>query len=620
VTFDHIRPETEAPPADQQESAEATEQPGVTSGRVPDASKSKEPKEPKDSAATLLVKLAERRYQLGCTPDGEPFAIPHQPPHIVRLLRGGRGSLRAELAQAFYAETGHAPSQSALADACGVIEGKAAQTEPEELHLRVAGGDGTYVLDLGDQSGRAVVITRTGWQVVNEPPVLFKRTALTGALPEPARGGTLQGDLWPLLNVRDTYRPILAAVLVAALMPHVPHPILSLAGEQGSGKSTAARIISAILDSSPAQLRKSPRDLDTWTTAAAGSWVVALDNVSTIPEWLSDALCRASTGDGDVRRRLYSDGDLHVIAFRRVVVLNGIDLGAVRDDLADRLVTVHLDRITDRGRRLDADVARRWQRAHPRVLGAVLDLTVRVLAELPSVKLDELPRMADFAYVLAAVDQVLGTTGFTTYLGLRDELAEDALNSDPVLGAISRAIAEEWTGTAADLLSEITPGDADWRPPKDWPRTPIAMRGVLKRRAPSLRRLGWTVEDAPDDAHSKVKRTRLIPPPREGGNGTRNPRNPRGEEVPAGQGMDDSAGVTAGVAGIDTRNPENTRTDTRNPGPAVTSENAAAAGVAGVAGTKPALSLSAHDAHALRLVTDRFDVTLLDATGTEDPR
>jgi hypothetical protein len=70
--------------------------------------------------ATRLVKLAEERYQLGCALDGEPYALPLEGPRIVRLLRGGRGSLRAELVQAFYGTTDTAASQSALADACTV--------------------------------------------------------------------------------------------------------------------------------------------------------------------------------------------------------------------------------------------------------------------------------------------------------------------------------------------------------------------------------------------------------------------------------------------------------------------------------------------------------------------
>ena len=36
--------------------------------------------------------------------------------------------------------------------------------------------------------------------------------------------------------------------------------------------------------------------------AANNGWVVALDNISYLPPWLSDALCRLSTGGGFATR------------------------------------------------------------------------------------------------------------------------------------------------------------------------------------------------------------------------------------------------------------------------------------------------------------------------------
>jgi hypothetical protein len=273
-----------------------------------------------------------------------------------------------------------------------------------------------------------------------------------------------------------------------------------------------------VLDPSPAQTRKAPRDVDGWVTAAAGSWTVALDNLSTVPDWLSDALCRAVTGDADVRRRLYTDGDLAVFAFRRVVIVNGIDLGAIRDDLADRLVAVHLTPIEESQRRLDADLTAACQAAHPRILAAVLDLTASVLRRLPTVHLAGLPRMADYARILAAVDAELGTDGLTTYLGLRTELAEDAVDSDPVLAALAASVRTEWVGTAADLLDRITPpADTGWKPGRDWPRNARALTGLLHRRAPSLRRVGWTVDKlAEKDTRPRSHLWRLVPhtPPR----------------------------------------------------------------------------------------------------------
>jgi hypothetical protein len=478
------------------------------------------------SVATQLVELAERDYYLGCTGDGEPYAIPKQGPPIVRQLRGGRASLRAELARSFYETTSTTASQTALADACLVLEGMAHQVDPEELHLRVARSGDTLVLDLGDATGRCVLISRSEWRIVETPPVRFRRTALTGALPEPVRGAKVD-ELWPALNVAARYRAVLLAVLVCELFADVAHPIVLFSGEHGVGKSTGTGRCAAIFDPSPAQLRKAPRDADAWTTAAAGSWVVALDNLSSISDWLSDALCRASTGDGDVRRRLYTDGDLHVIAFRRCVFINGIDLGALRGDLADRLVHLVLELISERDRLSEKKMADEWRELHPRVLGALLDLTVKVLAELPTIILDKSPRMADFARVLAAVDKVIGTSGLDVYRGLRNELAEDAITSDPVLIALTTAITDEFVGTSAELLPKITPVGEDGTTlptrqlPKDWPSSARSLTTALTRQAPILRQLGWTVTklDKSSSARGKAVQWRLVPPERPGGGG-----------------------------------------------------------------------------------------------------
>lgn len=482
--------------------------------------------EPKKSTATRLVEMAEMDYTLGCTDDGEPFGVPKVAPFIVATLRGSRHSLRAKLAQSYFTQRGTAPSQSALADALMVLEGKAQQCEPEPLHLRVARDKDDLVLDLGDATGSAVVINSAGWRVTADPPVHFRRTALTGALPAPIGGATLDEVLWPVLNIAEKYRPLVAGVLVAALLPDLPHPVVLLTGEQGTAKSTTTARLGSILDPSPAQVRKAPRDVESWTTAAAGSWTVCLDNLSDIPDWLSDALCRASTGDGDVRRRLFTDGDLHVVAFRRCVILNGIDVGALRGDLADRTVHLPLDRIPATSRREDRALTEEWARTHPRVLGAVLDLAVRVLAVLPSTVVESPPRMADLARVLAAVDSVLGTDGLDTYRRLGRDLAEDAAGSDPVLVAMVKALGrrDEWTGASGDLLpllrAAATPADEHgrpvdgWRPPKGWPATARALTGQLKRVAPMLRLLGWTVEEIDRNASRTKQITwRLVPPP-----------------------------------------------------------------------------------------------------------
>ena len=133
------------------------------------------------------------------------------------------------------------------------------------------------------------------------------------------------------------------------LIPDIPHPILALIGEQGTAKTTAARLVVSLVDPSPAPLRTAAQArCARGRRGGSASWIVALDNVSSIPAWFSDTLCKAVTGDGIVERALYTDDDINVITFRRCIALTTIDAGRLAGDLAERLLTVELARIPHR--------------------------------------------------------------------------------------------------------------------------------------------------------------------------------------------------------------------------------------------------------------------------------
>ena len=458
----------------------------------------------KASAATTLVEIAEAKFRFGSSDTGEAFAVPLQGPRVVCLLRGNR-SLRSRLAREYFSQKRKAAPQQALADALLVIEGMAQENDPEELHLRVAEHQHDIYVDLGDDTGRAVRIADGDWSVVTHPPMLFKRTALTGILPAPERGGSLD-LLWSRMNICKADRPLVIAWLMSCFLPDIPKPVLSLKGEQGTGKSTAQKRIVQTIDPSPVPLRKPPRDAESWVTAAAGSWVVALDNLSDIPAWLSDSICRAVTGDGDIRRKLYTDGEHHVFAFRRCVILNGIDIGSSRGDLAERMLPIDLDVIPEHKRMTEAEAWEHWEHEHPLILGALLRELASVASVIPSVRLGSKPRMADFARVLAAVDQVHGTNGLQRYLEKQNELSADSLAGDAfIVRLMERGRIE---GTASDLLESLTPE----RPPKGWPGSARAVTQRLRRHAPSLRRCGWHVADDGGRNHRNSLVWTLAPP------------------------------------------------------------------------------------------------------------
>jgi hypothetical protein len=449
----------------------------------------------KPSAASRLVTLARDRYDLVTSEDGRPYAVAKDGPNLALPLRG-RAGLRQRIARLFTDTTGgEVPSQSALADALTVLEGVADATDPVPVHLRVGSAGDTIVVDLGTADGKCVTVSALGWQVAERSPVLFRRSGAMAPMPTPVLDGDGLAKLHGLLNMDEPTFRQLVAWLVAAWIPHIPHPVLTFKGEQGTGKSKTAQMVVNLIDPSPASKRSQPRDIKAWSAQAFNSWALCLDNVSTIPPWLSDTLCKAVTGDGIVDRALYTDDDVVVLSFRRVLAMTTIDAGALAGDLAERLLMLELQLIDADRRRTEEELDAAFEAVRPAVLGALLDLLASVLALLPSVRLETMPRMADFARVLAAVDQVQGWDTLSAYLATSANVATDALEGDPFGAAVAALVdqAGTWRGTAAQLLETLAaPGMV--RPP-GWPKDATRAGGRLKRLAPLLRSIGITVDD-----------------------------------------------------------------------------------------------------------------------------
>ncbi len=143
------------------------------------------------------------------------------------------------------------------------------------------------------------------------------------------------------------------AWLLGALRPGGQYPILTINGEQGGGKSTACRMFRRLVDPHAVEIRSPPGNQRDLVAAARHNWVVSLDNLSSISDWLSDSLCRIATGGGVGGRKLYSDDDEAVFEAKRPILLNGIPHLTERPDLADRVLAVQVYEIPSDKRRDD---------------------------------------------------------------------------------------------------------------------------------------------------------------------------------------------------------------------------------------------------------------------------
>jgi hypothetical protein len=451
--------------------------------------------------ADILIGLAQSA-ELFHAPNGTGFADLNSNGHRETWPIRGKG-FRRWLTCRFFEETAGAPSSEALQSALNVIEAKAHFDAPERVvHVRVGGLDGRLYLDLGDDTWRAVEIDATGWRVIDNPPVRFRRAAGMQALPVPTSGGSVE-TLRSFLNVKaDADFVLVVAWALACLRDRGPYPVIVLSGEQGSAKSTFSAILRALLDPNTAPLRALPREDRDLFIAASNGHVLAFDNVSGLPAWISDTLCRLATGGGFAVRQLYTDQD--------EVILNGIEDIVARPDLADRAVFLTLDPIPEERRRPEAELWAAFEAERPRILGVLLDAVVEGLSRLPETHLPKLPRMADFALWATACETALWPAGtfWSAYCGNRDEAVEGVIDADPIATAVRAVMAAQtvWTGTASELLDALVEvvGERVAKS-KGWPDSPRALAGRLRRAATFLRKVGIEIRfDREGNARTRI--------------------------------------------------------------------------------------------------------------------
>ncbi|MGI8825181.1 MAG: hypothetical protein ACR2JC_05985 [Chloroflexota bacterium] len=293
------------------------------------------------------------------------------------------------------------------------------------------------------------------------------------------------------------------------MRPQGPFPVLILHGVHGSAKTTTARVLRALVDPNSAPVRSAPRSDRDLVIAASNAHVLLLDNLSSIAPWLSDGLCRLSTGGGFSTRELFSDTEETIIDVQRPVLLTGIEELATRADLMSRTVIVRLPPIDDGARRPEQHFLEDFEEARPRLLGALLDALCVGLLVLPQTPTEGYPRMADFARWVTATEAGLHLpcgAFLEAYEANRAEANQLTLEASPISAPL-RSLLEtttSWEGTATELLAALElHADDTTRASRGWPAAPTSLSRALLRIRPNLRAAGITISD------SRSSRTRL---------------------------------------------------------------------------------------------------------------
>ena len=331
-------------------------------------------------------------------------------------------------------------------------------------------------------------------------------------LPEPIEGGSVD-DFKPFINVPENQWKLIVGFLIACLRTKGPFPILCIQGEQGSGKSFFCRLVKSLIDPCKALLKTLPSNERDLVISAKGSWILAFDNLSGLRHWMSDALCRLSTGGGFATRELYTDTGEIIFDSQRAQILNGIDDIAVRADLRDRTLIISLPVISRDQRKDEESILDQFDKDRSSILGGLLGAVSVALKNKDSVKLENPPRMADFAKWITAAEPGLGWepgSFMAAYNENRSAAVGIGLESDVLAQAVIdfQKDVVEWDGTATELLDALEENVPDKIfKSKQWPKAANAFSNRLRRLAPVLREVGIEVEFG---SRNGKKRNRLI--------------------------------------------------------------------------------------------------------------
>jgi hypothetical protein len=236
--------------------------------------------------------------------------------------------------------------------------------------------------------------------------------------------------------------------------------------------------------------------------------VAFYDNIKHVPDWLSDEACKAVTGIGHTKRKLYSNDDDVIYEYKRCIGFNGINISLTEPDALDRSILIELNRIPKEKRRLESEILVEFEKIKPKLLAHIFDIVANALSIKPTVRLNDVPRMADFAIWGEAIARAIGYTEnefINTYYDNIGRQNLEAIEAHPLGHAVAKFCEDEsndqgrieWEGSPSDLSDKLRAVAEQYKiniNQKLWPHSPsILVRRLNTIRANLLEGLGISV-------------------------------------------------------------------------------------------------------------------------------
>lgn len=433
------------------------------------------------------------------------------------ILDLSNGKAKDWIRYMYYEETGENHSDDAYKNAISLLRSQAINngTSHEPIYNRIAMTRDAIYYDLATTDWKFVKITKDVVEIIdyNESMPIFVRKQQQKEQMKPLFDNKdALDELAKLLRIQDKDRQIFKVHLVSMYLEAYPIPLMVILGEHGSIKTTIAKSVKRIIDPSGENISSLPTKIEDLVLHFTNRYLANFDNISWISDEVSDILCRAITGEGQSKRKLYSDSDEVIFSYRRKAILNGIFPPLDKTDLRDRMIRYETLPVTDMERISESEFNKRFTMLLPHVVGQIFSSLQKTLSIHDAVK-DEIKyqsRMADFTIYGECISRTLNYEPFSFVENYRQKIELniiDVIESYPIIQIIESLMKDrpKYEKTVTEFhkecihLAEIDTIDIDSKKKISFPMSPNKVKSHIERIKPTLRALGFQVNIQPYD-------------------------------------------------------------------------------------------------------------------------
>lgn len=335
------------------------------------------------------------------------------------------------------------------------------ECQPVILGLRVASNDGSIYYDLCNENGQIVKITKNKLHIINDCPIPFKNYGdqKTQVMPIENHKVKLK-SIFNYLNISSEYNLLFLITLITYFIPDIQHPIIYLYGEAGQGKSTISTIIKELVDPCFSESVSLPKKNEEFNLILSQNWVTVFDNVSKITPEMSDNICRAVTGITTKKRIHYSNTKLLRLYVKQCIVINGIEIAALKEDLISRCVFFKVEKQNNLYRS-NENLLFEFIKNKPFYLEKIFNIISRAKCEFENLDYNPKTRMADYEKYCYAIAKAMGAEKayIKQFNNMLNRKNEEMINNNSLvlclINFLNKQPEKEWSGSPEKLLKAL---------------------------------------------------------------------------------------------------------------------------------------------------------------------